>query len=239
MKPKFAPIFGLAAALALSGGMFLSAQYPSDNTDMQSPTAQTDMQNRSTYQDTQNVNSFNANANAQNEAMQMAPALASLDTSLDARKMQPGTQFQATLTETVRLKDGTELPHGTRLIGVVAADSASNAFSGNMSSGGERSALALRFTQAELKDGRAMPITATITDVKPGNEFYPAYAADFAPHPWDNQILNVEDVGVFSGVDLHSQIGAENSGLFVSASKDDVKLVAGTQLELAIATAQG
>ena len=81
---------------------------------------------------------------AQQQAALIVSAKIHLVKALDARKAQPGSQFEATLDGTVHLKNGTELPRGTVLIGTVAA--------GEMQSAGA-SHLALRFTQAKLKDG--------------------------------------------------------------------------------------
>lgn len=59
---------------------------------------------------------------AQNEASRMVAADAVLINGIDARKVQPGEQFRATLRGTVHLKNGTELPRGTVLVGTVATD---------------------------------------------------------------------------------------------------------------------
>ena len=82
----------------------------------------------------------------ENEAMQMVPARAALVETLDARKARPGEQFTAKLSQTVQLKNGPKLPNGTELIGVVGTDDMQNAGNGT-------SKLALRFTEAKLKDG--------------------------------------------------------------------------------------
>src|SRR5580658_9639876 len=58
-------------------------------------------------------------AAGESEAAQMVPALAELDSSVSA-DMESGRRFQAILGNSVRLKDGTELPDGTVLIGFVA-----------------------------------------------------------------------------------------------------------------------
>ncbi len=177
----------------------------------------------------QHSNSTVAPVAAQREAMQMVPARAALATTLDARKTSPGHQFRATLKDTVHLKDGTELPRGTVLVGIVATDTA-------QSNGAAR--LALRFTQAELKNGKEIPIKATIVGVVPQGGSFP----DQPDHPigdvWNENTLQVDQLGALSGADLHSRIASRNSGVFVSTKKGDVKLSSGSQLTLAIA-AQG
>lgn len=185
----------------------------------------------------QDNNSFDSSAQGrsqvtqgQSQATQMVPAQAALATNLDAKKMQPGTQFQAVLDQTIRFGNGTELPHGTRLIGTVTTDS--------MASMG-KSSLALRFTQAELKDGKVIPIKATITDIQQAQPIDHTLDAQFSVTPWDGKTMVVDEVGALSHIDLHSRIAGDNSAVFVSTKKDDVRLLAGSQMELAISPAQG
>ena len=177
-------------------------------------------------QDMNNPQAAQSDPSAQSQAAQMVPAQAALATSLDAKTMQPGTQFQAILSDTIHLKDGTELPHGTRLIGTVTSDSMAPQ---------AKSVLALRFTQAQLKDGKVVPIKATITDLHSGQNAPDAVASQPELAPWDGNSMVVDDLGVVSGVDLHSRIAGDNSGVFVSNTRDDVKIHAGSQMELAIA----
>jgi len=165
-------------------------------------------------------------AAAQQEANLMVPARVALTANLDGRKVQPGERFQATLGDTVHLKNGPALPRGTVLIGMVATD--------NMQASGA-SRLALRFTEAQLKNGKVVPIKATIFGVFPPED---DSLSDEASNIWDNSTLGVDQVAALSGTDLHSNIASANSGVLVSAKKDDVKLSRGSQLTLAIA-AQG
>ncbi|HEY1805426.1 MAG TPA: hypothetical protein VGG45_13205 [Terracidiphilus sp.] len=167
-------------------------------------------------------------AGAQSEASQMVPAQAVLDKGIDAKKVQPGQQFRATLTDAVTLKNGTELPKDTVLVGTIATD--------QMASGGT-STLALRFTKAQLKSGKVLPIRADIMGITGPSDGVPSesYTANYGVTPWDGQSLRVDEPGAVSGFDLHSTIGGQNSAQFVSTKKDDVKLSAGSQIALAIA----
>ncbi|MGB7264229.1 MAG: hypothetical protein WBC92_01870 [Terracidiphilus sp.] len=158
----------------------------------------------------------------------MVPAQAVLAQAIDAKKMQPGQQFQAKLSDTVHLKNGVELPKGTELIGKVATD--------KMGVDG-RSTLALRFTKADLKNGKVLPIEATIIGIAP-----PEYGSAWdgsdgqaPPNTWNGKTLQIDEIGALSGVDLHSAIAAQNSGVFVSSKKDNMKFSNQTQLSLAIA----
>lgn len=167
------------------------------------------------------------NTAAQQMASQMVPADAHLVKSLDAKKVQPGMPFEAVVDGTVHLKDGTELPHGTVLVGDVATD--------QMETSGV-SHLALRFTEAKLKDGKTLPIQAMIVGVAgPANGGgYDAGEGVNAPPAWNGQTFQIDEIGAMHHVDLHSRIVGQNSGVFVS-TKDNVKLAAGSQLSLAIA----
>ena len=166
-----------------------------------------------------NMNSAAADVN------QMVPAQAALKNTIDARKEQPGRGFDAVLTQKVHLKDGTELPKGTTLVGKVETDSV-------LSSG--KSTLTLKFTEAKLKDGKQIPIKATIVGVAPPYTYQGEDQAgtDYLS-PWDGRSSEFDQVGALSGVDLHSRISGRNSGTFVSGKKD-LKLSDGSQLALAI-----
>ena len=51
----------------------------------------------------------------------------------------------------------------------------------------------------------------------------------------DSNQLNIDQIGALKNVDLHSRLASQNSGVFVSTKKDDVKLMKGSRLELALA----
>ena len=165
--------------------------------------------------------------------MKMVKARAQLLRSLDAKKLEPGANFQAKLDKTVHLDNGPELPGGTILKGTVEADDMN--VSGN-------SKLVLRFSSAQLKDGQTVPIKATIVGLyKPGDDSAGSWYDMDTPPPntWNNGTLAVDQIGVESGVDLHSKISSRNSGVFVTTKKDDVKLPQGSDINLAIAASHG
>jgi hypothetical protein len=164
---------------------------------------------------------------AQGLAAQMVPAQAVLDKELDSRKAQPGQEFRVTLTSSVQLKNGPELPRGTELVGTVVTD--------NMNAGA-KSTLALRFTQADVHSGSLISIQATIIGISPPStsDTWDQSDSQAPPQPWNGSALTVDDVGVASGVDLHSRIAGANSGVFVSR-KDEMKIAARSQISLAIA----
>lgn len=187
--------------------------------------AQTSQSGVRSAQTTPNMGSVSG----RNEGMKMVPARAALTEKLDANKLKEGEQFKVKLADTVHLKNGPELPHGTVLYGVISTDT--------MHPGNAK--LALRFTEARLKDGKLVPIKATIVGLarpEPENgEGYDIVAGDQEPNSWTPQMLQVDQVNTISGIDLHSRIAGNNSGVFIAAKKDDVKLAMGSELLLAIA----
>lgn len=164
---------------------------------------------------------------ATSEASQMVPAQAQLAQNLETKNLQPGEQFKAVLKGKVQLKNGVELPRGTMLIGTVSSEPAPQ---------GAKSELALRFTQADLKNGKMVPIEATIVGVTPPTTEETASAEMLnnpPPDSWDGQTISFDVNGALSGIDLHSRIAGQNSGRFTS-TKSNLKLGARTQMALAI-----
>jgi hypothetical protein len=210
---KSFPALSLSIA-ALSFTIFTAATTPRALAQNSAPaTAQTD----------------DSSPRAMHEALKMAPARAALTHSLVSDKLKPGDTFSATLSHKVQLQNGPELPSGTVLIGQVSAD--------DMNAAGT-SKLALRFTQAKLKDGQTIPIKATIVGiVPPANDTVdatPLGSGDEVGGNWNDGTLAVEVVGAAPGVDLHSRIASKNSGVFTS-TKSNMKLASGTELQLAVA----
>lgn len=186
-------------------------------------------------QDTQNSNTQNSSmmnsSQGRNEAREMVPARAAITSTLDAKDVKAGETFQAKLANKVRLKNGETLPAGTLLMGKIGTD--------DMNQQG-KSKLALCIDQARLKDGKTIPVKATIVSIYgPGaaeqNDWYPTAAGDQVTNDWNRHVLQVDEIGALSGVDLHSRIASQNSGVLVSTKKDDIKLKPGTELALAIA----
>jgi hypothetical protein len=163
---------------------------------------------------------------AQQEADQMVSVKAHLLRTIDARKTQAGDQFLAVVDDTVHLKNGTELPRGTELIGTIATD--------QMKAG--TSQLGLRFTQAKFKNGEVVPIEAMIAGVAaPVGDYSSDYDEEDDLPSWNSGTLQVDETGALSNVNLHSVVAASDSGTFLSRKKDDVKLPAGSRMTLAVA----
>jgi len=165
-------------------------------------------------------------ADASETAQRMVPAEVKLTGAIDALKSQSGTAFQARLDGTVQLKNGTELPNGTTLLGQVTTDQIK-------STGTSR--LSLQFTQAKLKDGKTIPIEATIVGISGPVESEDGSANFDGPIRWNGKTLKYDYIGVMSHVDLHSTIGGANSGTLVASDKSDMRLRSGSRLSLALA----
>ncbi len=170
-------------------------------------------------------NASSALAAAKREATRMVPASAVLVQQIDARKVHSGQQFRARLTQTVRLKNGAVLPKGTTLIGTIAKDA--------MHPDGT-SRLILQFTQADMKNGKTIPVVAAIMGVSQPAVWELDDSTEY-PDTWDGTTLKVDEINAVSDFDLNSMIAGPNSGVFVSKKKDEVKLDNQTQLSLAIA----
>jgi hypothetical protein len=155
----------------------------------------------------------------------MVPARASLLHALDAKSVHTGDEFRATLSNNVHLNNGVELHRGDALLGKVVTDDMNTA--GN-------SRLAVRFTQADRKNGQTLPIKATIVALYNPNDLGSDADSDQVPNSWNDGILSIDQIGVVKNVDLHSRVSSENSGVFVS-TKSSFKLPAGSELALAIA----
>lgn len=170
-----------------------------------------------------NAITANSTSSAQRSiAGRMVAAEAQLKDTLDARKIKSGQQFEATLDHKVTLKDGQELPAGTVLVGKVVTDAMHS--SGN-------SKLAVRMTQAKLKDGKAIPIHAMIAGIYSQG----SPDAEYGPF-WSPSELNIDQRDATGGLELHSRIDGNTSGTFESKKKDDVRLNRGIEMSLAIAS---
>jgi hypothetical protein len=187
----------------------------------------------SAAQTSQPASANNQPSKAAVEASDMVPAQATLDRTLDSKAVKPGDDFRARLADKVHLKNGTELPSGTELIGKVGTD--------DMQQNGQ-SKLALSINEAKLKDGKTVPVKVTIVGIYGPNAWpatpYPVAPGDQVPNDWTRSVHQVDQIGALSDVDLHSKLTSQNSGVLVSTKKDNFKLGRGTEFALAIAPEQ-
>lgn len=214
MKQKFATTLSIAAAaLMLLSTQMLQARALDDSKAASASAAD-----------------VSSTMGSQEKAQLMVPAQGALTRTLDAGKAVPGQVVQVVISQTVQLNGGTELPKGTQLIGAIVTDPAK---------AGDKSKIELRFTQAVLKGGKTLPITATIVGV------YAPVAQDASgnavaagtqeANSWNSKILEVDQIDPEIGVELRSSIASDNSGTLVSTKKGTVKIPAGSEFALAIA----
>ncbi len=167
-------------------------------------------------------------AAAKQEAAEMVPATVDLKQQLNAAKVHPGDHFEAVLHGDVQLKNGPRLEHGTILMGTVTTD--------HTAKGDLR--VALCFTGARMKDGQTIPIKATVVQIaNPDRSRWGMNMADESGL-WTPHTLRIDQINALSGIDLHSEVASQNSAVFVSHKKDNLKLQAGSQILVAIAARQ-
>jgi hypothetical protein len=163
------------------------------------------------------------------QALQLVPAKAILSRTVDQRNDRPDSTVEARIRNKVTLSDGTVLPSGALLIGKVVQDDAPAATG--------KSELALLFNQARLKDGTVIPVKATIVGLYTPGSGDSADTADpdnNMPNSWTPKTSDVDQIAVTSGVDLHSNLASDNSGVLISSTRRNIKLNAGSELQLAI-----
>jgi hypothetical protein len=102
---------------------------------------------------------------AQTQTAPAAPASspeihAVLEKMVHPKKVKVGDEVVAHMTEPSKLKDGTELPKGTKIIGKVTEVKMKADKEGP-------SKLGLLFDKAQLKDGKEMPVTMALVSVAP------------------------------------------------------------------------
>ena len=158
-------------------------------------------------------------------AMRMVSAQTVVTKTIDAKKAQAGQQFEVVLDSKVKMQGGQELPKGTVLVGTIVTD--------ELNSKGT-SKLVLRFTQARLKDGKTVPVQAVIT----GAYSQDSLNARYGNSGWAPGQINVQQNGTLGSLNLISRVGSADSGSF-ETKKDNVKLVRGSTLTLAIAPGEG
>ena len=86
-----------------------------------------------------------------------------LEKMLHPKKVNVGDAVTARMTESTKLKDGTELPKGTHVVGKVTEVKAKADKEGP-------SKIGLLFDKAQLKDGKEIPLTMALVSVAPRYE---------------------------------------------------------------------
>lgn len=172
--------------------------------------------------------SGNNSSQSGNSSMQLAGATARLDKALNTQNATQGEAVEAKLQGKVKTADGVELPGGTELSGTVSAVQAS--------ANGGPSRISVRFDEAKLKDGKTVPVKVIVTGAYPSSENQMATYGEenmgSAPR-WVRGEKYDQEAGILSHIAMTSRVSGHNSATF-SDSKGDVKLKAGTYLQVGI-----
>jgi hypothetical protein len=157
---------------------------------------------------------------------------ARLEQPLDSRSAKSGQAVEAKLDGSVKTTDGVDLPRGTELVGKV------NQVQASQKDG--PSSISLVFTTAQLKDGKQVPVKATVVAAYPDSD---SYAAAYGDDPMGQAPKNVssqdkfdQEPGTLSNIAMTSAVQNQDSATF-SRNRGDIRLSAGTNLQVGIAPA--
>jgi hypothetical protein len=173
-----------------------------------------------------------ASMQAQPQHLKLVSANAELTRGLNSKSSRQGQSITAKLTSNVKTNDQMELPKGTMLMGTVEQVQTGNA-------NGSKSEISIVFNEARLKDGREIPIKATLIGAYPPAEAYTSGGDDGSYLPIQPRFVPsdqsvIQDPGTLGNIAMHSAVQSDVSGTFLS-KKNSIKLSQGTQLQLAIA----
>jgi hypothetical protein len=152
-----------------------------------------------------------------------------LDRTLDSKSAAAGQVVTAKLDGTVTA-DGTKLPKGTELIGKVA----------DVKNANGSTSVSVVFTSAKLKDGKEIPVKATVLAAYPEGDPVGVTLGDVAVGQAPAQVAGdgvfEQQPGALDHVALSSAVRNHESGTF-SSTNGSFKLLAGTNLQVGIAPA--
>lgn len=169
--------------------------------------------------------------------LKLVSADARLTHDLNAKDAAQGQRVTAKLTSDVKAADGMNLEKGTMLTGKVEQV--------RKSSDNGPSQISVVFNEARLKDGKTVPVKATLLGAYPPNSgsYYAdtgsngaLMAGEPASIPADQKI--VQEAGTLSHVTMRSAVQSNVSATFTSKDRD-VNLKRGTRLQIAIAPMMG
>lgn len=152
--------------------------------------------------------------------------------TLDAGSAQQGQAVEAKLLGSVKTDTGLKLDKGTLLKGTVTEiQKADN---------GGQSSVTLNFNQAQLKNGKDIPVKVTLLAAFPPSsadqETYGMGQIGTAPQHVNPKLKIDQEAGQLSHVSLQSSVQSDNSGTFKD-NTGNLKLHAGTYLQVGIAPA--
>lgn len=164
--------------------------------------------------------------------LQLVSASAQLTHKIDTKTAREGQTVKAKLTSNVKTVEGMKLDKGTMLLGKVEQVQRSN------DNGPSR--LSIVFDEARLKDGKTIPVKATLLGAYPSNagEYYAETGTNGALMPGEPYRISDEQKidqmpGTLGHVGMHSAVQSNVSATFVSMDRN-IDLKQGTRLQVAI-----
>lgn len=159
---------------------------------------------------------------------------AQLQQGLNTKSARPGQIIEARLYRTVETASGMRLDRGTALWGKIERVKASTNHG--------PAALSVVFTQAQLRNGRAIPVKVTIIGAYPADEAQLILDGDQtippAPRHIGGRASFVQEPGDLNRISLHSAVKNSDSATFRN-KRGNLKLEDGTFLQIGIASRQG
>jgi len=165
-----------------------------------------------------------------------AQSLAGVNTRLVAPlNSQTATEGQTVtvkLDGTVKTADGVKLTRGAELLGKITGVKPSQ--------NGGAASVTLTFTTAKLKDGKQIPVKATLLAAFPGDQGVEAQYSDSTMNAVNSSVAGNQTIdqepGALPGITLKAAVQAPESGTF-SKTDGNFKLAAGTFLQVGVAPA--
>ncbi|MGA8160854.1 MAG: hypothetical protein WA374_11545 [Acidobacteriaceae bacterium] len=163
-------------------------------------------------------------------AQSLAGVTTTLDHTLESKSVAPGQTVTAKLTGSLKA-DGLDLLRGTELVGKIAEVKAAQ--------NGTPASVSVVFTTAKLKNGKEVPVKATVISVYPqsagdGVEGSGVTMAE-APRQVPLDGTYDQEPGALSHVTMKSAVKSSDSATF--SSNDNFRLPAGTFLQLGVGAA--
>lgn len=151
---------------------------------------------------------------------------------LNSQTAKQGEAVTVRLDGAVKTADGVALPKGAQLIGKISDVKASP-------QKGAPASMTVVFTSAQLKDGKQIPVKATVVAAYPAATTGDAsYAAIPTPESVADTYTVEQQPGALTGVALKAAVKDADSGTF-SKQNGNFTLNAGTRLQLAVGAAAG
>lgn len=166
-------------------------------------------------------------------AQSLSGVTARLVTPLNSQTATVGQPITAKLDGSVKMANDVTLPRGTQLLGDISAVKTAQ--------GHTPASITVVFTTAELKDGKKVPVKATLLGAySPGGELDADSGyrnVDLAPAQVGAQYAVDQEPGALSGITLNAAVSNANSGTF-SKNSGNFKLAPGSYLQIGVAAAE-